>query len=255
MKMPNRILKESICGSESLDSLTPFAETVFYRLIVNCDDYGRMDARTHYLKNMLFRSREVKEKDVIAALNELINAGIIIAYEVDGKPYLQMVSWGKHQQIRSKKSKYPEAPDINCNHLLSDDINCNHLISIDNKCSRNPIQSNPIDIAPNEVKRDPDIKCDQMFETFWSEYPNKKEKKKAYERFKKINPDEETFTKMMEGLRRQKTSRQWQESDGRFIPYPTTWLNGERWNDEVVDDRNRDSELDELVKGYVYGRD
>jgi hypothetical protein len=94
-----------------------------------------------------------------------------------------------------------------------------------------------------------------MFETFWSEYPNKKEKKKAYERFKKINPDEETFTKMMEGLRRQKTSRQWQESDGRFIPYPTTWLNGERWNDEVVDDRNRDSELDELVKGYVYGRD
>lgn len=42
--MPNRIIKESICVSESIDSLSWFDEVFFYRLIVNCDDYGRLDA-------------------------------------------------------------------------------------------------------------------------------------------------------------------------------------------------------------------
>ena len=44
IKMPNRIIKESICTSCEIDSLTPEQEVFFYRLIVNCDDYGRMDA-------------------------------------------------------------------------------------------------------------------------------------------------------------------------------------------------------------------
>ena len=43
--MPNRIIKETICTSDTIERLTPFEETFFYRLIVNCDDYGRMDAR------------------------------------------------------------------------------------------------------------------------------------------------------------------------------------------------------------------
>ena len=43
--MPNRILKESICTNEQIDGLTAFEETVFYRLIVICDDFGRFDGR------------------------------------------------------------------------------------------------------------------------------------------------------------------------------------------------------------------
>lgn len=52
--MPNRILKESICVSESIDSLSWFEEVLFYRLIVNCDDFGRFDGRTAVIKNRLF---------------------------------------------------------------------------------------------------------------------------------------------------------------------------------------------------------
>ena len=37
--MPNRILKESICRSDTIDHLTWFEEVLFYRLIVSCDDY------------------------------------------------------------------------------------------------------------------------------------------------------------------------------------------------------------------------
>lgn len=52
--MPNRILKESICTSDTLDELTWMEEVFWYRLIVNCDDYGRFDARPAILRSRLF---------------------------------------------------------------------------------------------------------------------------------------------------------------------------------------------------------
>lgn len=36
---------------------------------------------------------------------------------------------------------------------------------------------------------------------------------------------------MMQALGRQKASADWQKDGGQYIPLPTTWLNGERWED------------------------
>ena len=52
--MPNRIIRESICTSESIDGLSWFEEVLFYRLIVSCDDFGRYDGRAAIIKNRLF---------------------------------------------------------------------------------------------------------------------------------------------------------------------------------------------------------
>lgn len=129
--MPNRILKESICTSDTLDELTWMEEVFWYRLIVNCDDYGRFDARPAILRSRLFPLKSsVTEKNVKEILNKLSTVGLVILYEYEDKPYLQLATWDRHQQIRAKKSKYP-APDDSCSHLISDDI----------KCPRNPIQS------------------------------------------------------------------------------------------------------------------
>lgn len=66
--MPSRIIKESICTSDEIDKLSAFAEVFFYRLIVNCDDYGRFDARPKILGSRLFPLRDVRENQVIDAL-------------------------------------------------------------------------------------------------------------------------------------------------------------------------------------------
>ena len=105
--MPNRIIKESICSSDSIDQLTWFQEVFFYRLIVNCDDYGRCDARARILNARLFPLKTVSDKDIAKALESLRAAGIVYLYLVDGKPYLQLRTWERHQTIRAKKSKYP----------------------------------------------------------------------------------------------------------------------------------------------------
>lgn len=70
------------------------------------------------------------------------------------------------------------------------------------------------------------------FDEFWEAYPRKKDKKKAQALFVRIPDIDNEFPKIMEGLERDKQSQQWNENDGKFIPYPSTWLNRERWKDE-----------------------
>lgn len=135
--MPNRIIKESVCTSDSIEKLSWFEEVVFYRLIVNCDDFGRLDARAAILRSRLFPLKSVTDKQITDALKSLRTAGIVDLYEVDGKPYLQLRTWERHQTIRAKKSKFP-AP---CEQLQADEINCMQLQADASKCSRNPIQS------------------------------------------------------------------------------------------------------------------
>jgi len=133
--MPNRIIKESICTSDTIDQLTWFEEVFFYRLIVNCDDYGRFDARLPILKARLFPLKSITEKQISDALNKLSTVGIVTVYEYDGRPYLQLVTWDKHQTVRNKKSKYPavdgseEASASENVKLISSEYNCNQLNS------------------------------------------------------------------------------------------------------------------------------
>ena len=122
--MPNRILKESICTSDSIDSLTWFEEVLFYRLMVSCDDYGRFDGRPAVIKSRLFPlKKKLTIKSVDAAINKLANAELVALYEFEGKPYLHLPTWDKHQQIRAKRSKYPE-PTAD---MITHDIICNQM--------------------------------------------------------------------------------------------------------------------------------
>ena len=228
--MPNRILKESICTSAEIDALTAFQETVFYRLIVVCDDYGRMDARPKLLASRLFPLKDVRVNQIEDALQALSSVRLITLYTVDGKPFLQMMTWDRHQQIRAKKSKYPSPDD----RTPENESVCNQLISDDSKCPRNPIriqsESNP---NPNTNVRTHDAEIRERFEQFWTAYPRHTAKQNAWKAFQKLKPDEALLGQMLKALEQQKQSDQWTRDGGSFIPHPATWLNQERWTDEL----------------------
>lgn len=169
--MPNRMLKESICTSDNIDKLSLLAETAFYRLIVNCDDFGRMDARTPIVRSRLFPLKKYEDEDIDNVLDELVNADLIEIYRVNGRPYLQMKTWTNHQQVRATKSKCPGPEErdhetsndsdcnqiaTDCNQLISTDINCNQEITDDNNCprkrnrNRNTINDNRLSFIARE---------------------------------------------------------------------------------------------------------
>jgi hypothetical protein len=75
--------------------------------------------------------------------------------------------------------------------------------------------------------------ADANFKVFWTHYPRKQNKRKAFEAWKKLKPDEGLLREILDAIESQKRTRQWQKDDGDRIPYPATWLNERRWEDEV----------------------
>ena len=73
----------------------------------------------------------------------------------------------------------------------------------------------------------------ERFSLFWTAYPKKKSKADAEKAFKKLNPDKQLLDTMLGALEEQKRSQDWNRNNGQFIPYPATWLNGRRWEDDA----------------------
>ena len=98
--------------------------------------------------------------------------------------------------------------------------------------------SKSVDDNTSKQKKSPSNKKNdeiyiQRFDKFWEIYPKKKDKAKARKKWLKLKPDDEMFNKIITAVKEQAQSDQWQKDDGQYIPYPSTWLNGERWNDEI----------------------
>lgn len=138
--MPNRIIKDSIRTSKSVNTMSDFQFRLWAYLITYVDDYGRGSADPELLKGFVFpRRKGVTEATIQKTLEELATTGSVILYEVDGEPYLCFPNWSEHQTVRNKVSKFP-APE---NGIIQSASSRKQLKSIESKCSRNPIQSNP----------------------------------------------------------------------------------------------------------------
>lgn len=92
-----------------------------------------------------------------------------------------------------------------------------------------------------------------LFDDFWKAYPKKVGKGNCQKWFKSHKPKPELVAQMINAVNQQKQSKQWQEGNGKFIPNPYTWLNGERWLDELPKSESEPfagTELSEEDKKY-----
>jgi uncharacterized phage protein (TIGR02220 family) len=76
------------------------------------DDFGRFSANPKLLRASCFPLRldTVSDADVTAWLQDCIKAGLVAAYEVNGKHYLELEDF--RQQVRAKASKFPDPLDV-----------------------------------------------------------------------------------------------------------------------------------------------
>ena len=111
----------------------------------------------------------------------------------------------------------------------------NGALEKDNETPPNhkPITNNhkPTTNKPNKQSEAGSLVANDRFEDFWNAYPVKKGKSKAMERWGKSNLNaiaDEIIGKV--GLQKNQDV-DWLRG---AIPHPTTYLNGERWKDEVT---------------------
>ena len=132
--MPNRIIKESICTSEDYARLKLFERDLFVRLIVSVDDFGIFEARPAILKGQLMPLESCTLKQIEDALDHLESVGMIYRYEVNGRPYLKLTAWERHQNRRATKTKYEMPPEGAAERLRASANNCKQLHANVSKC-------------------------------------------------------------------------------------------------------------------------
>lgn len=136
---------------------------------------------------------------------------------------------GSAERVR----RFRNSKALHCNDDVTD------MKRISNELSNTDIDKEiEIDIDTDKEVINTNISCievlskkEMWFESFWEIYPKKQDKKKAKQKFLKLCTDEKKYQEIMDGLRN--VLPVWAKKDNKYIPMPTTWLNGERWNDEV----------------------
>ena len=73
------------------------------------------------------------------------------------------------------------------------------------------------------------------FDEFWAAYPKKKAKEDARKAWAKLKPDEALGKAIIQAVEESKKADDWKKEKGKYIPYPATYLNGKRWEDERND--------------------
>lgn len=71
-----------------------------------------------------------------------------------------------------------------------------------------------------------------FFARFWDAYPRKVGKGAARKAWAKLRADEGLLRAILAAVERDKSTEQWRRDGGQYIPYPATWLNQCRWEDE-----------------------
>lgn len=112
--MADRLFRESILTSESIDKLNASQERFFFRLILACDDEGYIDARPKVLASKLFPLKtDVRESQINDILRALYSAELISVFKKDGKDFIRPTTWDRYQTTRkpvSRKKKAEAAP-------------------------------------------------------------------------------------------------------------------------------------------------
>lgn len=87
-----------------------------------------------------------------------------------------------------------------------------------------------------------------VFEKFYKAYPRKAARANAVKAWDKLKPNDELCHTMAVALKKQMKCEQWQ--DKTKIPHPATWLNGQRWLDEIDENGNVSPEQPKKARKY-----
>ena len=96
----------------------------------------------------------------------------------------------------------------------------------------NTKESNTNQLSTNEVSTKEEI---YAFDEFWNAYPKKKAKEAAKKAWAKLKPDKTLGKTIIQAVLESAKTQDWKKENGKYIPYPATYLNGKRWEDERND--------------------
>lgn len=100
-----RSIKPEFWTDETLADCSPTARLLFIGTWNVADDYGNLERSARQVKAQIFPYDNI---DCESLLTELLNVGVLVEYEVEGKKYMHIKNFGKHQKIdKMSKARCP----------------------------------------------------------------------------------------------------------------------------------------------------
>lgn len=227
-----RMIEVTIAYDKHLNSLSEFAQLTFLKILPHTDDFGRFDGDPIQIKARTMPLSARSNQDVFNAVCEIIKAGLVKVYLAEDKLVLQYGedSFGRINAVLVKNNKggseYP-----NPSEFLTIEQYESHVKAT---CLTLTIKSKEYKVKSIKYKEG---HVADKFDLFWKMYPRKTSKKKASESFNRLNPTDELFDGIMIAIENQKAAGML--DDGQFTPHASTWLNQERWSDQIIKRENK----------------
>jgi hypothetical protein len=235
-----RMFAMTIIDSDAFLEMPATTQLLYFHLSMRADDDGFINK-----PKTIMRTIGCKDDDI----NLLIAKKFIIPFETG---IVVIKHWKIHNYIqkdRYKKTKYSGelaqlSLDDNRGYTLENEECIQSVSNMDTQVRLGKVSiGNSKDICANPEEDESQIDINAFdkeiaFATFWKEYPRKRDKDKAYTSFIKVCKTEEMLKTILDALKAQKQDNDWIKENGRYVPYPTTWLNGKRWKDEINNGSN-----------------
>lgn len=223
----SRNIKPGLFKNEILGVADPLYTLAFQGLWLIADREGRLEDRQLRIKAETFPYRE--GIDMAAILGWLQQEGFILRYQADDKHYIQILNFKKHQNPHKNESPSEIPAPSNSEFVPKKSV----LVSSESEALG--LIPDSLNLIPDSLSCSPSASesAEDGFATFWERYPKKVAKPQALRAWKKIKPAGQVLASLMAALEKQKASADWLKDAGQFIPFPASWLNARRWEDEA----------------------
>ena len=216
----SRNIKPGLFQNEYLAELPFETRLLFAGLPCYADREGRLEDRPKRIKMSMFPADSL---DVDVMLCDLDRAGFIQRYAVDDIKYIQIVNFLKHQKPHQK-----EQASI---------IPSNDLGSVKQQPRQLPaaLVTDSLNLVTDSFKKNTSTAA--RFDEWWDAYGKKVDRKKVLAIWKRRKLDRIADIIIADTKNRHAHHSKWPE----FQPNPSTYLNGDRWEDEYEQDRRNQS--------------
>lgn len=258
-----RSIKPEFFSSPSTSKCSFPARLLYIAMWTLADDWGVGEANAKQLAAYAFPMDEISSKEIPCLVKEIENNFETVFFTNSGREYFQILNWDEHQVTqRRAKRRHPTFDDefSQVNHCVEElpsvdkEFPClvkeNASTEQGNRGTEEQgnrgtggfevtnVTSHPLHTSaktedvPNAKKRH----YSDEFETFWSIFPIKRGKPKAYEAFKNAmqRADLETI------LAGAQAYAHWLAANpDRSGKWAQGWLNDDRWEDDLTTDQQK----------------
>ena len=236
-----RNIKASFFSNDELGDLDPLARLLFVGLWTLADYKGDLIWREKKVKAQLLPYDNCCVKKLAINLDK---SGFIRFYSDGERIYLNIINFTKHQNPhnneRKKGSDIPkineemrQAIDLKGITINRDKSGLNQECSTSDRADSLILIPDPLSLTPDSSSTFVDgISDDDLFDQFWNAGMVKSGKKACRKSFDRIIKSKTDKQKFVDALVDDITWRKQNQQMGFDLLHPTTYLNGERWDDE-----------------------